>query len=84
MGKLTDKDWWLGRTEKQQERKQQLREQMSEQKSNSVNDFGQKVSRVGMTLIWTVTLPIVGFVFFGLAGLVVGLLLAVGFIAVRR
>lgn len=100
VGKLTDWDWWLGRTPEQQERKQQRREAGRERIENfeerqaqrtdessageRISNFGERMSSLGWTLTWTLTLPIFGFLFFGVAGLAVGLLLAVLFVAVRR
>jgi hypothetical protein len=85
MGKLTDFDWWMGRTPEQKARKQEARDQLREEFSGSSksdrksDDIGKRISRIGWQLTVTLTLPILGFVLLGWIGLLISLVIAVAY-----
>lgn len=89
MNKLTSVDWWMGRTPDQQERKQQARKDWEDAKSRLATtakktDLASRLNRWGWTLTIVVTIPLLGLVFGGLIGLVIGVVIAAIFLASRR
>ena len=66
-------DWWLGRTEEQQERKRQAVANWKTTRETRQAD--RKLSRWAVRLSWLITIPLVGFVVGGIVGLVVGIIM---------
>ncbi len=79
MSKLSNLDWWLGRTPAQLARRGRI-----EARAQAVRDAGQSMQRVGMTLTLCVTIPIVVLVLTFPLGLVLGPLSAWGIWTLRR
>lgn len=93
MGKLTDLDWWLGRTDEQRRRKDAAKSELRDvgdglraarQTDEGNQPLGRRISRLGWTLTLVVTFPLVGVIVGGFVGLAVGLVVGFGLIALRR
>ncbi|KKN02002.1 hypothetical protein LCGC14_1122070 [marine sediment metagenome] len=88
MSKLTSIDWWMGRTPDQRQRKLQVKKDWADAKiefhsETKKSDFASRLSRWGWTLLFVVTIPILGLVFGGFVGLGIGVVIAVVYLVSR-